>query len=184
MKLNDMQHLDEEQLIRSVVDAADLPESAQVHLAECNQCRAGRNSFELELTKLSRKAEQFAPQPQRRILLPVQKAGKPLRDLLDWRNLVAAAATVAAVFILVWGTNLVRHPAETGTENLTADMAAAERLMTEVDTLVDNPLPPFYLVLSGENKSGYDDEFYQFLIPTTADKTLSSDRVKKGTSLC
>ena len=171
MKPGNVQHLDDEQLIQSVVDASDLPNSVQTHLAECGQCLAGKNSFELEMTTLGQKAEQFAPQPQRRILLPVPKSKSPFRNLLDWHNLVAAAATVAAVVILVWGTNLVRDLSEPGTENLTADMVESERLMTEVNTLVDNALPPFYLVLSGENNAGYDEDFYQFLIPTIEEKT-------------
>jgi hypothetical protein len=183
MKSGDVQHLDEEQLVRAVVDATDLPESVQAHLAGCGQCLAGINSFEDEMTKLGRKAEQFAPQPQRRIMLPAQKAKAPFWKLLDWRNLVAAAATVSAVFILVWGTNMVRNLSDPGTENRTAEMVEAKRLMTEVNTLVDNALPAFYLVISGENKADYDDEFYQFLIPAVEDKTLS-DRGKKGTSLC
>ena len=183
MKSGDMQHLDEEQLVRAVVDATDLPESVQAHLAACGQCLADRNNFEAEMTKLGRKAEQFAPNPQRRIMLPAQKTKAPFWRLLDWRNLVAAAATVSAVFILVWGTNMVRNLSNPGMENPTAEMVAAKRLMTEVNTLVDNALPAFYLVISGENKADYDDEFYQFLIPAVEDKTLS-DRGKKGTSLC
>ena len=184
MKLDNMQHLDDEQLIQAVVDAADLPDSLQTHLTECSQCLAGKNSFELEMTKLSQKAAQFAPKPQRRIILPAQKTKNPFSNLLDWRNLIAAAATVTAVFILVWGTNMVRNRSEYGTQNLTAEMMEAERLMTEVNTLVDNALPAFYLEISGEKNADYDEEFYQFLIPTVEDKALTSNRGKKGTSLC
>jgi hypothetical protein len=171
MKSGNVQHLNEEQLIQSVVDASDLPDAVQAHLAECGRCLAGKNSFELEMKTLSQKAEQFAPQPQRRIILPAIKTKKPFWNLLDWRNLIAAAVTVAAVFILVWGTHLVHHPSEPGAENLTADMAESKKLMTEVNTLVDNALPPFYLVLSGEKNAGSDEEFYQFLIPTIEEKT-------------
>jgi hypothetical protein len=171
MKSANVQHLDEEQLIQSVVDVSDLPDFVQAHLAECGQCLAGKNSFELEMATLSQKAERLAPKPQRRIILPVQKTKKPFWNLLDWQNLAAAAATVAAVFILVWGTNLVRNLSDPGTEKLTADMVESERLMREVNTLVDNALPPFYLVLSGENSAGYDEEFYQFLIPAIEEKT-------------
>ncbi len=184
MKSGDMQHLDEEQLVQAVVDATDLPEAVQAHLNECGQCLAGRNSFEHEMTKLGRKAEQFAPKPQRRIILPVQKTKNPFWNFLDRRYLIAAAATVTAVFILVWGTNMVRNLSEHGTQNLTAEMVEAERLMTEVNTLVDNALPPFYLEISGEKNADYDEEFYQFLIPTLEDKALTSNRGKKGTSLC
>ena len=45
-------------------------------------------------------------------------------------------------------------------------MLEAEQLMTEVNTLVDNALPSFYLELSGEKGSVDVEEFYQFLIPS------------------
>jgi len=136
------------------------------------------------MTLLGQKVEQFVPKPQRRIILPVQKAGNPFRNLLDWRNLVAAAATVTAIFILVWGTNLARNLSEPGNSNLAAEMVEAEILMTEINTLIDNALPPFYLEISGEKNMDYDEEFYHFLIPTVEEKTLTLDRGKKGTSLC
>ena len=43
------QHLDEDRLIQAVVDANDLPASAQGHLTGCDQCRAGKESFEQTL---------------------------------------------------------------------------------------------------------------------------------------
>lgn len=184
MKSDSMQHLDEHQLIQAVVDAADLPQSVQAHLAECSHCLAGQHNFERALTKLGQKAEQYAPRPQRRIVLPVQKSKNPFGNLLNWHNLMAAAATVAAVFILVWGTNIARNFSERRTENLTAEMRDAEKLMTEVNTLVDNPLPSIYLEIAGEKKPDYDEEFYQFLIPTMDDKTITSEQGKRGTSLC
>jgi hypothetical protein len=136
------------------------------------------------MTLLGQKIDQFVPKPQRRIILPAPKAGNPFRNLLDWRNLAAAAATVSAIFILVWGTNLARNFSEPGSSNLKAEMMEAEILMTEVNTLIDNALPPFYLEISGEKNTDYNEEFYQFLIPTVEEKTLRSDRGKKGTSLC
>jgi len=184
MKSESMQHLDEGQIIQAVVDVEDLPQSVQSHLAQCSQCLADMNSFEHEMTLLGQKVEQFVPKPQRRILLPVPKAANPFRNLLDWRNLVAAAATVSAIFILVWGTNLARNFSEPGNSNLTAEMVEAEILMTEVNTLIDNALPPFYLEISGEKNTDYDEEFYHFLIPTIEDKALTSNRGQKGTSLC
>ena len=112
------------------------------------------------------------------------KTKKPFWNLFAWPNLAAAAATVTAVFILVWGTNLVRNLSEPGAENRRAEMVEAERLMTEVNTLVDNALPSFYLVISGENNPDYDADLTQILIPSVEDKALSSDQGMKGTPLC
>ena len=186
MKLDNLQqqHLDEAQLIQAVVDAADLAEPVQTHLAECSQCRAGKNSFETEMTKLSQKAEQLAPKPQRRIILPAHKTKNRFRNLLDWPNLMAAAATVSAMFILVWGTNMARNLSGPVEEKMTMEMAEAERFMMEVNTLIDNALPPFYLDIAGDKNTDYDEEFYQFLLPTIEDKTLTSLRGMKGTTLC
>jgi len=177
-------HLDESQLIQAVVDASDLPESVQAHLAACSRCLAGKKSFEQELTNLGKIAVQLAPKPQRRIILPVETPRSKFFGFWDWRRLIAAGATVAAVFIVVWGTNLARNFSERRTANMTAEMRDAKRLMTEVNRLVDNPLPSFYLEISGERNSDYDEKFYQFLIPTTEDNGLTSEHRKRGTSLC
>jgi len=184
MNSDSMQHLSEDQIIQAVVDMNDLPQTLQLHLAECSQCLADKNGFEREMALLGQQAKRLAPDPRRRIILPAPKSRNVIGNLLDWRNLTAAAATVAAVFILVWGTNLVRNLSDPEPSRLAAEMVEAEILMTEVNTLVDNALPPFYLEISGENNAAYDDEFFQFLIPNTEDNTLTSDRGKKGTSLC
>jgi hypothetical protein len=97
---------------------------------------------------------------------------------------MAAAATVAAVFIVVWGTNMARKYSVHRTETLTAEMRDAKQLMTEVNSLVDNALPSFYLEISDEPKPDYDEEFYHFLIPPVEEKTLTSGQEKRGTSLC
>jgi len=184
MNVDHAQHLDDNQLIQAIVDEADLPEVVRAHLAECGQCLAGKNSFELELTRLGQKAAQLAPRPRRRIILPVQKTKNPFANLLQWRSWAAAAAAVTAVFLLVWGTNFVRNLSDHGAKNLSAEMLEAQRLMTEVNTLVDNALPPFYLEISGYKTGNYDEEFYRFLIPSIEDNALTSDRGQKGTSLC
>jgi hypothetical protein len=113
-------------------------------------------------------------------MLPAAPGKNLLRQFFEWPKLAAAAATVAAVFILVWGTHIVRHITRPGLEN----MIEAKQLMTEVNTLVDNALPPFYVEISGERNSEYDEDFYRFLVPTIEDKAFTSDRGKKGKSLC
>ncbi|UCD78121.1 MAG: hypothetical protein JSW26_22340 [Desulfobacterales bacterium] len=166
-------HLDEDQLIQAVVDASDLPASAQTHLTGCDQCRAGKESFEQELVHLGQMAQRFAPKPQRQIVLPPPKTERTLLRFFDWRSMAVAVATVAAVVIVVWGTNFVRGIYEHRAANRTAEMIEAERLMTEVNTLVDNALPTIYLEISGEKNDDYDEEFYQFLIPSTKEENLS-----------
>ena len=165
MILDNQQHLDEQQLIQAVVDENDLPRSVQTHLVTCHQCRSGKESFEQELARLGQKAELYAPQPQKRIVLPVHEARSTRWTFLNWRHAIGAAATVAAVLFVFWGTTTLRNLTEFGTAGAPSELIEAKQLMTEVNLLVENALPPLYLEISGEYKSDYDKEFYQFLIP-------------------
>jgi hypothetical protein len=166
VKVDGEQHLNETQIIQAVVDAADLPAAVQDHLAECSHCLENKESFAQELANLGQLAENYAPKPQKRIILPVAETKHTFWSSFSWRNVAAATATVAAVLLIVWGTNVMLNFSKPGTQNLAEEMLEAEQLMTEVNTLVDNALPPFYLELSGERSPDDVEEFYQFLIPS------------------
>ena len=165
MNLAKEQHLDEQQLIQAVVDENDLPRSMQAHLVSCHQCRSSKVSFEQELVHLGQLAERYSPPPQRKIAIPVHEARSSRWSFLNWRNAIGAAATVAAVLLVFWGTTSVRNLTEFGTAGAPSELMEAKRLMTEVNMLVENALPPLYLELTAEYKPDYDKEFYQFLIP-------------------
>lgn len=184
MNLDNEHHLDEQQLIQAVVDENDLPGAMQAHLVTCHQCRTSKESFEQELASLGQMAERYAPKPEKRIALPVHEATSTLRTFLNWRNTIGAAAAVAAVLIVFWGTTIVRNLTEYGADSVPSGLMDAKQLMTEVNMLVDNALPPLYLEISAENNPDYDKEFYQFLIPQIETETLSSYRWKRGTSSC
>ena len=184
MNLDNEHHLDEQELIQAVVDESDLPQTMQAHLVTCHQCRAGKESFEQELASLGQMAERYAPKPQKRIELPVQEAKSAFWTFLNWPTAIGAAATVAAVLIVFWGTTIIRNLTEYGTDGVPAELMQAKQLMTEVNMLVDNALPPLYLKISAENNPDYDQEFYQFLIPQIESENLTSYRWKRGTSSC
>ena len=166
MKVDSEHHLTETQIIQAVVDAADLPTTVWNHLAECSHCLKNKESFAKELANLGQLAEGYAPKPQRRIILPVAETKHTFWSSFSWRTVAAATATVAAVFLIVWGTNVMRNYSNPGTQNLAKEMLEAEQLMTEVNALVDNALPSFYLELSGEKSPDDVEEFYQFLKPS------------------
>lgn len=165
MNLDNEQHLDEQQLIQAVVDENDLPRSMQTHLVSCHQCRSSKESFEQELARLGQLAERYAPKPQKRITLPVHEVRSTLWTFVNWRHAIGAAATVAAVLFVFWGTTTLRNLTEFETAGVPSELMEAKRLMTEVNMLVENALPPLYLEISAESKPDYDKEFYQFLIP-------------------
>jgi hypothetical protein len=171
VNLDNEQHLDEQQLIQTVVDENDLPRSAQTHLGTCHQCRSDKESFEQELAALGQIAERYAPQPQKPIVMPVQETKDTRWAFLNWRHAIGAAAAVAIVVIVFWGSTTLRNLTGLPTTGSPSELMEARQLMTEVNMLVDNALPPLYLEISAEYKPDYDKEFYQFLIPQIETKT-------------
>ena len=165
MNLDNEPHLDEQQLIQAVADESDLPRSVQMHLGDCHQCRSEKESFEQEMAALGQVAERYAPQPQKRIVLPVQEAGSPRWSFLNWRHAVGAMAAVAIVVVVFWGSTTLRNLTGLPTAGSPSELLEARQLMTEVNMLVDNALPPLYLEISAEYKPDDEKDFYQFLIP-------------------
>ena len=173
-------HLAEDRILQAVIDDTDLSTLQQQHLAECSRCQSHRERLKNELTHLGQLAERYAPEPLRRINVADDNARLPLLI----RRFAVCAAAVAAVIIVVWATFLLRSQQQGGIDNLAQNMVEAERLMTEVNVLVENALPQVYLDIVGETNLNMDEDFIDFLIPTSEDTHRISVFAKKGSILC
>jgi hypothetical protein len=176
----DEPHLAEENILQAVIDDTDLSTLQQKHLAQCSRCQSHRQRLENELAHLGQLAERYAPQPLRRINVADDNARLPLLI----RRFAVSAAAVAAVIIVVWATFLLRSQQQGGIDNLAQNMVEAERLMTEVNVLVENALPQVYLDIVGETNLNMDEDFIDFLIPNYEGVPQISVLVKKGSKLC
>jgi hypothetical protein len=176
----DEPHLGEDHILQAVIDDTDLSTLQQQHLTECSRCQSHRERLENELTNLGQLAERYAPEPLRRINVADDKARSPV----SIRRFAVSAAAVAAVLIVVWATFLIRSQQQGGIGNLAQDMVEAEKLMTEVNVLVENALPQVYLDIVGETNLNTDEDFIDFLIPTYEGVPQISALAKKGLILC
>jgi predicted anti-sigma-YlaC factor YlaD len=167
-------------MLRAVIDDTDLSTSQRQHLAECSRCRSHRQNLESELAQLGQLAERYAPEPLRRITVAQDKARLPF----SIRGFAFSAATIAAVIIVVWATILIRNQQQGPVGNLAQNMVEAEMLMTEINGLVENALPPVYLDIVGETNLDMDEDFIDFLVPINEDAARISVLAKKGSILC
>ena len=177
---SDAFHLNEETILQAVIDEADLSDPQQQHLAGCPQCRANKERLENELTHLGQLAERYAPEPLRRITLEEDKIRRPFLI----RRFAFGVAAAATVIIVVWAAFLIRNPQPGNVGNVAQNMIEAERLMSEIDVLVENALPQVYLDIVGETHSSLDDDFIDFLIPTGGGASQISALAKKGSISC
>jgi predicted anti-sigma-YlaC factor YlaD len=167
-------------MLQAVIDDTDLSALQQQHLAECSRCRSHRERLENELAHLGQMAERYAPEPLRRITVAHDKVRSPF----SIRGFAFSAAAVAAAIIVVWATFLIRSQKESRVGNLAQNMVEAERLMTEINVLVENALPQVYLDIAADTNLNLDEEFIDFLIPTNEDDPRISALAKKGSILC
>ena len=173
-------HLGENDILQAVIDDTDLPQSLKQHLHECSHCRMQKEGFEQELARFGQLARRYAPQPRRRVTIGADAVRLPL---LNWKFAIGAAA-VAASIIVVWAAVLIQRQPPGSVGNLAQNMVEAERLMMEVDVLVENALPPVFLEIVGETDLNLDQEFIEFLIPATEDAPKISAFTMKGPARC
>ena len=173
-------HLEEDHILQAVIDANDLSELHQQHLMACSECRTRKEQLEQELARLGHLAERYAPKPHTRIIVAEQKVRSPW---LNWRFAFSAAA-VAAVVLVVWGIGLIQNQQQGNIGHLAQDLVEAEKLMTQVNNLVENALPQVYLDIAGETSLSLDEDFIDFLIPIGEGAARISTLAKKGSLLC
>ena len=171
-------HLDQDGLLRAVIDGNDLRRAEQAHLERCADCRAKINRFENDLAWLAHQARQSAPQPQRRIVLPhkiVDRHG----HRLGYGLATVAVAFVAVALAWLWDgpqsqQGLAPWPPAVGVE----DRVARE---VELQALTDNSLPDVYLDMIGDEETGFSDDFLDYIapIPEQNDELLDGNYNRK-----
>ena len=179
-------HLNEDQIIRAVVDESELSVSVRQHLGTCNQCRAQKAHLEKNLARLGQVARQFAPLPHKRLNLKAPETPPAIRWSWNWKITLGTTLATVALFIFVWWASQGREMFETSSrENVIADeVKASESLMTEVNILSENALPQEYMDIAPETESEYSEEFINFIAPIIEDDSLTFILGKKGVRLC
>jgi len=173
-------HLAEDKILQAVIEETDLSALQRQHLAQCSRCRSNKERIENELTHLGQLAERFAPEPLKRVTLPENEIRSPFLI----RRFAFGIAAAAAAIIVVWAAFLIQNRQSGSVGNLAQNMVEAERLMTEINGLVENALPPAYLDIVGETRLSQDEDFIDFLIPDNGGAPRISALAKKGSISC
>ena len=160
MKQRDDIHLNEEQLLCSIIDDGDLSTCTREHLASCLSCSMEKERIEESLALMSRIAERSAPMPERKALVPQGKV-RGLRSwswFPEWRWIMTAGITAAAAVVIAFGSVMFSVGQNRHAASLYRDMMDDERLITELGQLEDNALPSIYMDISEEAYQDLDDD--------------------------
>ena len=165
-------HLRDEQIIWAVIDRQELPGEARQHLQACVACNTKVAQFSDDLQKFGRDARQAVPPFSSTVILPVAKSSKG-SHYGGWLPFFGAAAMAGLLmFFYFMGMQTVtpiQYTMLQQQENLLED----EALMREISEMVEYPLSEDIYRITGENGAGYDDEFFDFIVPGMQDDSQS-----------
>jgi hypothetical protein len=170
-------HLSEHEIVVAMVDPADLSPSRQGHLNQCEHCESARRRLERGLVRFGERVDQCTPSA----LGPATLRDRPSRVHgrgWNWAWKGMSAAVAAALVIMV--VNLWSQPPTVGPLSPSAvsqkEPVDTERLVSQVNALVEDPLPAAYVALTGGNGSVLDDEFMNFVVPPVTEKVSHFDQ--------
>lgn len=177
-------HLSEDQIIRAIVDQADLTRDLREHLSQCPQCGPKKRQAEENLAQLGRMAERFSPTPQRPIRLPARQS-RVFFLSRPWQFALGTAFVCLFIWVLAGPLLFKDEPVKKAGISTRYMIESDQQFMTEVTLLSENALPQEYMDMIGESDEDLEEDFMDFLIPSLEDDTVSLITINNfGGALC
>lgn len=168
------EHLNEEQIIVSVVDEDDLPGSFKSHLEACPLCQEERRVLMSQLEQMAATAKELAPRPKAGPITYRKSWGPRSWDPKGWRKIFfrwPVFVSGLACFIIIagiWALMLLQGPGGKPQVNVVSG-SPGEQMTTGMvfveDLLEESVLPEYYLDIAVSSSEDFDDEFLEFVVP-------------------
>ena len=177
MNARRFRHLEEEAVLRGVVDTGDLTEQERQHLSSCRACREKMLGLTRSLDTLSEKVEENLPPVPSLPRLPVsarENIRRFSRGLTDYRLWAGAMATALLAVVFLWmGT-----PNRDGSETPSLwRQTEAHMLFTAQESVQEELLPSKLAQLLEAESFTLDSEFMEFVAPF---ETSNGEPVQNG----
>ena len=183
MKTSFEKHLDEDQLLKALVDEQGLSHAFRMHLDDCQLCKGELGSLQESLETFGRKAEEHVPAATRKVHL--EEEGYKTTgawNLFSLPSYGAAAVITVALLIFLWPRP--DHLSEINQFASQGDFVEDEIFMQEINELIENPLPRDFSNITSDMTIGFDDDFLEFVVPDFIDDVQSYNFHKGGIKKC
>jgi len=183
MKTNSEKHLDEDQLLKALVDQQGLSQEFRMHLDHCRLCKGELENLRETLEIFGRKADEHVPAATRKVHL--EDRGHKTTGawkLFSLPSYGAAAVITVALLIFLWPRP--DYLSETNQFASQGDFVEDEMLMQEIGELIENPLPKDFNDITSDMTIGFDDDFLEFVVPDFTDDVQSYNYYKGGIKKC
>jgi hypothetical protein len=153
-KVKKISHLDDNQIIEAVINEEGLDGMLRRHLSECSACRAQKEGLQTSLAQFGEISRGHTPLNYRKPKLTDKKAGSMVRA---WRIHPALAVCAAlALLVLLLSPLAIERDKLFTKEVVYREMLQDQKFMAEIRNLEENPLPGFYVDISGRGAENPD----------------------------
>lgn len=184
MTASSNKHLAEAQILQAIVDLSDLSDDQQTHLAACPVCLAEKDSLDRMLIQVGSMAKASAPAVIRRPVLTDRRPGFLQAWFFEARPLVRIAVPALLVLIVVTAVFVLKPAQDKHTAFVEEQMIDSEQLLSDIDRLIENPLPQELQTMISIAEIDPDEDFMDYIVPTTENAPLSNIPGEKGENIC
>ncbi len=184
MTATSSKHLAEAQILQAIVDLSDLSDDQQAHLRACTVCGAEKDRLERMLFQVGSMAKASAPTVIRRPVLPDKGPGFLQEWFFELRPLVRIAIPALLVLMVVTAALVLKPDQNKHMAYVTEQMIDPEQLLSDIDRLIENPLPQELQTMISIAEIDPDEDFMEYIVPQTENDPLSNKQGKKGENIC
>lgn len=158
------EHLEDDLLIRFIVDEKEMAAEGAAHLNKCKVCSEKKIALESRLLRLGEMADSLAPLPLKKVAL--SKEDDRGSNFLNWKHSLALAVSAVLVISSLWFAMPESGKAPPSAEELALEETNKELLMAEVMALEESALPDLYIYIAGESDDSEYDSFIDYVFPS------------------
>jgi hypothetical protein len=150
-------HLNEDDIIRAVIDQRDLTEEIKGHLLKCPLCQKKKLIIEQELKYLGRMAREFTPLPEKnRVDIFDHPVNKSFPYRL-WRYAFVTGFVAVLLIAGIWLYSPVKKIQEYRTGKLIKEMQEDQVFIEDIQRIEEQAFYGFY--------SDADKDFLEYILP-------------------
>jgi hypothetical protein len=147
-------HLDEQQIIEAAIDQRGLDAALRRHLFECSVCNDKKKALQAGLELFGKVSREETPANFRKPRI-VEQGAVVFKPVWKIRPSLGIGVAFASILALLLSPLTLKMDRIYTLSVVYQEMVQDDKFMTEIETLVENPLPHFYV---GVGDPGDDDK--------------------------
>ena len=176
--------MDETQLLKAIVDLSDLSSDQQAHLTDCPECLAEKARLDRMLLQVGKMAKASVPNGVRRPVLPDRSSNFLQKWFFNVRPLVRITVPALLVLIVATAALVLKPDQDVHIAMVEEQMIDPEKLLSDMDRLIENPLPQGFQSMISFTEIDPDEDFMEYIVPITENDPLSNIPGEKGERIC